>query len=116
MTDTPPIIGKTTIAPDVLLTIARLTALSTPGVSRLAVIPGDVNRLFRKTLQDGVKIIVENNTVYADLYVILNSNVNIRDVSRSIQSQVARAISEIVGMEVGRINVHVEDVDYSETA
>ncbi len=108
--------GKTTIAPDVLLTIARLTALSTPGVSRLAVIPGDVNRLFRKTLQDGVKIIVENNTVYADLYVILDSNVNIREVSRSIQLQVARAISEIVGMEVGRINVHVEDIDYSEPA
>ncbi len=108
--------GKTTIAPDVLLTIARLTALSTPGVSRLAVIPGDVNRLFRKTLQDGVKIVVENNTVYADLYVILDSNVNIREVSRSIQLQVARAISEIVGMEVGRINVHVEDIDYSEPA
>ncbi len=106
--------GKTTIAPDVLLTIARLTALSVPGVSRLAVIP-DVDRLFRKAMNDGVKISVENNAVYADLYVILHRDFNVRDVSRAIQSQVARAISEIVGMDVGKINVHIENIDFLET-
>jgi uncharacterized alkaline shock family protein YloU len=105
--------GKTTIAPDVLITIARLTALSVPGVARLAVTPGDINRLFNHGFNDGVHISVENNTVYADLYVILCRDVNVRDISRIIQTQVARAISEMVGMEVGRVNIHVEDIDYS---
>ena len=104
--------GRTTIAPDVLLTIARLTALSTPGVNRLSSISGGVNRLFRRGANEGVRILVENNTVFADLYVILNKDVNVRDVSRTIQAQIARAISEMVGMEVGRVNVHVEDIDY----
>lgn len=104
--------GKTTIAPDVLLTIARLAALSVDGVSRLSDIPGGVNRLFKRGSGEGVRISVENNTVYADLYVILKSDVNVRDVSRSIQFQVNRAISEMVGMEVGRVNIHVEDIDY----
>ncbi len=104
--------GRTTIAPDVLLTIARLTALSTPGVNRLSSISGGVNRLFKRGANEGVRILVENNTVYADLYVILNKDVNVRDVSRTVQSQIARAISEMVGMEVGRVNVHVEDIDY----
>lgn len=104
--------GKTTIAPDVLVTIARLTTLSVPGVSSLAVGPGDVNRLFKKGDNQGVRINVENNAVYADLYVILKKDVNVRDVCRSIQNQVARAISEMVGMEVGKVNVHVEDIDY----
>jgi len=113
MTDQTHITGKTTIAPEVLLTIARLNALSVPGVSRLAAIP-DVDRLFRKTTNDGVKISVENNLVYADLYVVLHRDFNVHEVSRSIQSQVARAISEIVGMEVGKINIHVEDIDFSE--
>src|SRR5512133_3851897 len=98
--------GKTTIAPDVLLTIARLTALSIPGVNRLSSIPGGVDRLFKKGATEGVRIYVENNTVYADLYLILNKDVNVRDVSRSVQTQVARSISEMVGMEVGRVNIH----------
>lgn len=104
--------GKTTIAPDVLVTIARLTTLSVAGVSHLSVGPGEVNRLFKKGDQQGVRINVENNTVNADLYVVMKHDVNVRDVARNIQSQVARAISEMVGMEVGKVNVHIEDIDY----
>jgi uncharacterized alkaline shock family protein YloU len=104
--------GKTTIAPEVLITIARLTALSVPGVNRLSSIPGGVDSLFTRGSNEGVRIIVEDNTVYADLYVILKNDVNVRDVSRSIQHQIARAISEMVGMDVGRVNIHIEDIDY----
>ncbi len=105
--------GKTTIAPDVLVTIARLTTLSVPGVSQLAIAPGEVGGFFKKSANQGVRIAVENNTVNADLYVILKRDINVRDVCRAIQNQVARAISEMVGMEVGKVNVHVEDIDYS---
>lgn len=104
--------GKTTIAPDVLVTIARLTTLSVTGVSHLAVGPGDVNRIFKKGDQQGVRISVEDSTVNADLYVVVTRDVNVRDVARNIQTQVARAISEMVGMEVGKVNVHIEDIDY----
>jgi uncharacterized alkaline shock family protein YloU len=107
--------GKTTIAPEVLITIARLTALSTPGVSRLSTTPGDVNQFFKRgfNVNEGVRVEVENDSVYADIYVIMQHDVNVRDVSHAIQAQVARAISEMVGMEVGKVNVHVEDIDYS---
>ncbi len=106
--------GKTTIAPDVLIQIAKLSTLSVPGVSKLATVAPEVNRLFKPGASEGVKVTVENNQVYADLYVILRRDVNVRDVSRLIQNQVARAIVEMVGMEVGKVNVHVEDIDYSE--
>ena len=105
--------GKTTIAPDVLVTIARLTALSVPGVSRLANVSGGVNGLFKRRLNEGVQITVENNTVYAEIFVILKRDVNVREVSHSIQYQITRSISEMVGMEVGKVNIHVEDIDYS---
>lgn len=105
--------GKTTIAPEVLVTIARLTATSTPGVARLATVAGGVNKFYRRGVNDGVRIMVENNTVYADIYVILKRDINIRDVSRNLQNQIGRAISEMVGMEVGKVNIHVEDIDYS---
>ena len=111
--DYPDATGKTTIAPEVLLTIARLTTLNVTGVSRMSSVPGGVNRLFNRGISEGVRIdIKEDDTVFADLFVILQNDVNIRDVSREIQHKVARAISEMVGMQVGRVNVHIEDIDY----
>jgi len=106
--------GRTTVSPEVLTTIARLAALSVPGVSRLAPIPGGVNRLFRRGAGDGVRIETDDNVVYADLYLILKQNVNVREVSRNIQHNVARAVQEMVGMDVGDINIHIEDIDYED--
>lgn len=108
--------GKTTIAPEVLTTIARMTALSIPGVSRLSTTPSDVNQLFKRgfSVNEGVRIVVEDDIVYADIYVIIQHDVNVREVCHNVQSQVARAISEMVGMEVGKVNIHVEDIDYTE--
>jgi uncharacterized alkaline shock family protein YloU len=33
--------------------------------------------------------------------------------SQIIQEKVSRAITEMVGMEVGKINIHIEDIDYT---
>ncbi len=111
MTTTPNTPGKTTIALEVLVTIARLTTLSVDGVSRMATVPSEMNRFFKRGVSEGVKISVEDDMVYADLYVILKNDFNVREVSHNIQSQVSRAISEMVGMEVGKINIHVEDIE-----
>ena len=113
MTDTPTQ-GKTTVSPDVLTTIARLAALSVPGVSRLAPISGGVNRLFKRGTGDGIRIETDENTVYVDLHLVLMADVNIREVSRNVQHNVARSIQEMVGMEVGQVNIHIEDIDYED--
>ncbi len=65
--------GKTTIAPEVITTIARLTTLSIQGVSHMSNTPSDVNQFFKRGLNtvEGVRISVENDAVYADLYVVL---------------------------------------------
>lgn len=107
--------GKTTVAPDVLVTIARMSALSVPGVRRMAQVSGGVNRLFKRGVSDGVRIEVEDNTIVASLYLILKRDVNIREVGRNVQSQVARALQEMVGMDVGEVEIHIEDIDYEET-
>ena len=106
--------GKTTIAPDVLVSIAQLATLGVDGVSHLTAGSRDVNTLFKKGINEGVNISVEDNVVYVDLYVVLKRNYNVRDVSHNIQNQVARSISEMVGMEIGRINIHVEDINFGE--
>jgi uncharacterized alkaline shock family protein YloU len=104
--------GKTTIAPEVLLTITRLTTLSVPGVSRMSSVSGGVNHFFQRGISEGVRLHVKDDIVTADLFVVLLHGLNIKDVSQKIQQQVSRAITEMVGMEVGRVNIHVEDIDY----
>lgn len=105
--------GKTTVATHVLLTIARLTTLEVDGVNRMCQTPGGVNRIFHKGDQgEGVHIKIEDDHIYADVHVALDHNVNIREVSRNIQNEVKRAFSEMVGMEVGKINVHIDDICY----
>jgi uncharacterized alkaline shock family protein YloU len=106
--------GKTTISIDVILTITRLTTLGVSGVSRMSNVP---SRRFRSMLlhrqeEDGLHIEVEDDTVYTDIYVILDAEVNIREVGRNIQTAVARAITDMIGMQVGYVNIHVEDIDY----
>jgi uncharacterized alkaline shock family protein YloU len=99
--------GATTIAPGVLVTIAKLSALGVSGVSRMAPVAGGVNRLFRR----GVRIEVADDTVSVDLYLVLEHGTNVRDVSRKVQAEVASAIENMVGMTVARVDVHIEDFD-----
>lgn len=106
--------GTTTIAPGVLITIARLTALGARGVAALAPVPGGVNRLFRRGVGEGVRISVEDNRVSVDLHLILEQDTNVRDVSRKVQAEVARAIEDMVGMQVERIDIHIEDIRFQE--
>lgn len=105
--------GKTTIEPSVLIKISRLTALGVPGVSGMAVGPHGVDNILRKNYGSGVKIEVENNTVYIDLYLILEHDADLYKTSQTVQKKVSRAITEMVGMEIGKVNIHIEDVDYS---
>lgn len=104
--------GSTTIAPGVLVTLARLTALSVPGVAGMAPVPSAVNRWLRRGTGEGVRIEVTDDRVAVDLYLILRPNTNVREVSRKVQAEVARAVEDMIGMRVGRIDVHVEDIDY----
>ena len=105
-------LGKTTVAPEVLVKIATLTTLNIPGVNRLASNPSSVDRFLSRNVDEGVRIVVENDTVDVDLFVVLNQDVSIREVCRTIQKNVSRAVSEMVGMEIGRVNIHVEDVEH----
>lgn len=107
--------GKTTVAPEVLTTIARMAALSVPGVRGLAPVSGGVNRIFRRGADDGVRINLHENVVFADIYLIVKADVNIREVGRNVQQQVARAIQEMVGMDIGQIEIHIEKIDYEGT-
>ncbi len=107
--------GRIEVAPEVLATIAYFATLRCEGVSRMAPVPADVARMFRRSTQkDGVLLDLADNRVRFDIYVIMDSHVNIMEASRAIQTAVAEAIDTMVGVPVTAVNVHVENVLYEQ--
>jgi uncharacterized alkaline shock family protein YloU len=49
------------------------------------------------------------------MYLVIKAGVNVREVCRDVQQQVARALQEMAGMSVARMDIHVEDIDYEGT-
>jgi uncharacterized alkaline shock family protein YloU len=105
-------LGKVTIAPEVLITIARLTALKVPGVARLDThIMDGVSRVFKRGANNGgVKVQVEGGAVSVELQVIAEHDANMLTLGQQVQAAISRAIREMVGMSVTEVNVYIQDV------
>ena len=102
--------GKVIIAPEVLITIAKLSTLSVSGVVRMAAVSGGIDRYLKRGYADGVRIQVLNHTLLADLYIVVRGDSNMHTVSSEVKEEVTRAFAEMVGMQAKTVNVHVEDV------
>jgi uncharacterized alkaline shock family protein YloU len=113
MNDTP---GRVTIAPEVLVTIARLAAQSIGGVAQMChhIGPRNMDRLLGRVAGGGgVQVAVVNDAVRVELYIIVEPGVNMRSVSQKIQEAVTRAIQDMVEMQVSAVNIHIQDVAYN---
>jgi uncharacterized alkaline shock family protein YloU len=108
-------IGRIEVAPDVLVTIAHFASLRVEGVAKMASIPADVARLFRReSRKSGILLnLTDDNKVKFDIYVIMSPHVNIMETSKRLQTAVAEAINTMVGISVEAVDVHVEDVVYA---
>lgn len=104
--------GKVVIAPEVLTTIVRMTTLATPGVSRLSTtIPGRVSRVLRGARStEGIDVEIQDGAVAVEVYIVASREAQLREVGERLQREIRRAISEIVGLPVRAVTVHVDDV------
>lgn len=105
-----PASGKIYVSPGVLVTVARLAALSVPGVAGMSPVPGGVNRPFRRGAAQGVRLETHGEEVSAELFLVLHPESDAREVARKVQWEVCRAITEMIGMKVGQVVVHIEDI------
>jgi len=74
----------------------------------------DVNRfLGNAQVGEGVRVHVHDDSqVSVDLFVVVDHDVNMLQLGRRVQTEISRAIEEMLGMEVREVNVHIEDVFY----
>jgi len=104
-------LGIVRVARPVLSTIVTNAALQIPGVTRMASVNDQWSRLLgREVPKQGVTLTIKDNTVSADLYIVVAANVNIVNVGTAVQEEVASAIEHMVGMQVQEVNVYIQDV------
>jgi uncharacterized alkaline shock family protein YloU len=103
--------GKVTIAPTVLTTIVRQTALEESGVSRLAPLPAKVRGLRSGgAVEEGVLVSVTEQGVQVEVHVVADPQCNMLKLGTALQASITRAIQEMVGMQVGAVDVFIDDV------
>lgn len=107
-------IGRITVAPRVLLTVARYAALEQPGVARLArKVPPRPRRLGGRAASDrGVAVLVRDGRVTVDIRIVADGTVNARDLGESVQRAVTNALEEMVGMPVEAVHVYIDSIDF----
>jgi uncharacterized alkaline shock family protein YloU len=104
--------GAVRIAPQVLATIAALTAQGVPGVVRLqGKLSGKVGELFRRGhAYNGVSVEMVGDEVALELHLVVSPDVSMFKLGRQVQDDVAEAIETMVGTRVHAVDVYIEDV------
>jgi uncharacterized alkaline shock family protein YloU len=103
--------GVVRVARQVLSSIVINTALQIPGVVRMAR-PSEQWKRFlgREVPRHGVNLTIKENTVVADLYIVVSNGSNVVEVGTALQEEVAAALEKIIGMQVHEVNVYIQDV------
>ncbi|MFC7431644.1 MULTISPECIES: Asp23/Gls24 family envelope stress response protein [unclassified Agrococcus] len=107
--------GTTTVVDPVVAKIAGIAAREVPGVHDLgggaARIVGSVrDAIGQRDQGQGIKVEVGEKQVAADVTIVVEYPEQLQVVADGVRHAVARAITELVGMEVAEINVTVTDV------
>ncbi|SDH59908.1 Asp23/Gls24 family envelope stress response protein [Agrococcus jejuensis] len=114
-TSTTGITGTTTVVDPVVAKIAGIAAREVPGVYALgggaARIVGNIRDAIGQTdLGQGVRVEVGETQVAADVTIVVHYPERLQVVAEGVRTAVARAITELIGMDVAEINVTVSDV------
>ena len=107
--------GKVTCNKNILLSIINLATKEIAGVSSLCDNFGSgIKRLFSNNYANGVKIEYGKNGIIIDVYVIVYEGYSVPDIAYKVQENIKNGISSMLDVNIDKINVHVQGVDFSE--
>jgi uncharacterized alkaline shock family protein YloU len=112
-------LGHIEVDEEVIAIVAGGAAMECAGlvgmVSKNSLRDGFAELLHRESFGKGIVIRRDGEALHIDLYVILTYGVQIREVAANIQSRVAYAVQEMLGLEATTVNVYVQSVKVIET-
>ncbi len=105
--------GTVQIADDVVATIAGLAATEIDGVYAMSgnLTNEIVGKLGVKNLSKGVKVVVEEGEVFAELAITVEYGIDVVEVAKQVQNKVKVAIESMTGLTVSAVNVKIAGVN-----
>lgn len=106
--------GKIVISNEAIATCAGSVAVECFGIVGMAAVnmkDGLVKLLKRDYLTHGINVkVTGENKIIIDFHVIVSYGVSIRTVSDNLIDTVKYKVEEFTGLEIEKINIHVEGV------
>lgn len=105
--------GEVLIANDVIATIACVAATEIEGVAAMSgnITNEIIGKFGVKNATKGAKIDLEDGVVRVDLSITMQYGYSIPKVSTLIQERVKGAISDMTGLKVMEVNIHIVGVN-----
>ncbi len=105
--------GNVKISEEVVAIIAGMAATDVPGVAGMSggIAGGIAEMLGKKNLSKGVKVEVGEKEAAIDLYIIVEYGCRIPDVAWEIQDRVRKAVTDMTGLNVVEVNIHIQGVN-----
>ncbi len=98
-----------------LITVIQNIVMDTPGVSNLT---ENLTEQLSKSLlgidspNKGIKLGKDKRGMLIDIYVTVDYGENIPEVAWNIQEQVAKKLRRITNVNIGKIDIHVQGVNF----
>ena len=102
--------GSINISEEVLSIIAVEAIKEVEGVGGLSTASGTKDILGRKNQFKGVKVVVEEDNVTVDAYILVSYGNPVNEVARQVQTSVSKAIGDMTGLNVMAVNVNVSGI------
>src|SRR5688500_9657418 len=102
-------LGAIRIGADAIAQIVGHTAAECYGVVGMAG-KGLKRLLARDRLRQGMEVSSRDGALALDLYVVVEYGLNLAEVAATVRSRVAYEVERLTGLEVGVVEVHIQDV------
>ena len=106
--------GQIKISEDVIATISGIAAAEIDGVVAMSgSLTGNITEILgKKNLSKGVKVEVNEDEVYIDLFLFIEYGAIIPDIAWKIQENVKNTVETMTGLKVTEVNVHVQGISF----
>ena len=103
--------GNIKISDEVIITIAAVAVSEVEGVSCAGGTLNEIAQKFgKKNFAKGIKVTMDDE-VTIDINVVAEYGIKIPEVAWNVQESVKKSVELMSGLPVGRVNVHVVDVE-----
>jgi uncharacterized alkaline shock family protein YloU len=112
-----PVLGKILISHRAIASIAYDSALSSYGVVGLAAknLAESISQVLTKDPNRGIDVIVNNNEVLLDVFIVVEYGTRIKSVAISVAENIKYKVEKATGLIVSAVNVHVRGLRISNT-